>query len=117
MSFEQLCRACDLFPFTTDIKNTLSAYLGVSVRQINRFINGGTLSPPYIRLLEIRAQGLADLPQWEGFTVKGDTLINPSGEYINVADLLTLNFSKQRIFALTEQNAALSQKLINSIRL
>jgi len=117
MSFENLCRNCDLFPFNANSKKTLSDYLGISSRQLNRFISGATISAPYVRLLEIRAQGIADNINWQGFSIKGSTLINPDGEYISVADLKAINFTKQRFFALSEQNAYLAQKLVNAIRL
>jgi hypothetical protein len=117
MEFETLCRNCDLFPFNADSKKTLADYLGISPRQLNRFIGGAPVSAPYVRLLEIRSQGIADNDNWAGFSIKGDTLINPDGEYICVNDLKAINFTKQRFFALSEQNAYLAQKLINSIRL
>ena len=117
MNFEQRCRACDLYPFSTQTKTLLTAYLGVSVRQLNRFIAGGNVSAPYLRLLEVRAQGIAADVDWQGFSIKGDILTNPNGEYISVNDLKTINFTKQRFFALSEQNAYLANKLIHAIRL
>jgi len=116
MIFEQLCRNCDLYPFTTAVKNVLSEYLGISHRQLNRLISGANVSAPYVRLLEVRAQGIADLAQWKGYTIKGNMLINPSGEYITVEDLHNLNLTKQRFFTLSNQNAYLSHKLLITSR-
>jgi hypothetical protein len=117
MNFEHHCRACDLFPYTPETKKILSEYLGVSPRQLNRFICGAKVSTPYLRLLEVRAHGIAANLEWQGFSICGDILVNPNGEYISVNDLKTINFTKQRFFALSEQNAYLAKKLINAIRL
>lgn len=87
MSFEELCRKSGFYPFTPETKIKLSSYLGLSVRQIERYINGLTVHPCCIKLLEIRSSGLIDLPDWCGFHIRHNSLVNPNGEQWDINEL------------------------------
>lgn len=87
MNFEQLCRNCGFFPFTYETKKSISTYLGLSVRQVERYIKGAKIHPSAKRLLIIRSHGLIDLPNWKGFYIRYDALINPNGEQWLLSDL------------------------------
>lgn len=87
MTFEQLCRNARYYPFTPTNKARLSAYLGLSVRQVERYISGASLHPCVIRLLEVSARGIADLEQWQGFRIEQNRLVNKNGEYWLLNDL------------------------------
>lgn len=88
MEFERLCRACGLFPFTPNTKKILAAYLNLSVRQVERYISGeNKVHPSAVKLLETRAKGIIDLPDWEGFMVRHNELVTPYGESWPINDL------------------------------
>jgi hypothetical protein len=96
--FESLCRNANFYPFTPRVKAELSQYLGLSVRQVERLIVGQPkIHPCIIRLLEVRAKGLADMPEWQGFKIQSDMLVNPSGNYFYASDLRTWSLTKQRL--------------------
>lgn len=87
--FESLCRESGLFPFTPEVKIHLSKYLGLSIRQVERYISGASIHPCVVRLLEVRKNGIADLDHWNGFKIdqRRDELINPNGEIWHLSEL------------------------------
>ncbi len=89
MIFSSLCRKCGFFPLTPTVKISLAEYLGLSVRQIERYIKGADIHPSVTRLLEIRAKGVIDAPEWKGFFIRRGALVNPNGEQWHLSELKT----------------------------
>jgi transcriptional regulator with XRE-family HTH domain len=94
--FIHLCRLCGFSPMNPKNKRTVADLLGLSVRQIERYMNGAPLHPSAEKLLLAYQCGIIAGDSWAGFSISGDYLLNGNGEYWHVDDLRSRSLAVQR---------------------
>ena len=94
-SFDLLCRNAGFIVSGQQNKHEIAEFLGVSVRQVERYINGANIHASAKKLLELKSVGIIDNKKWCGFAIRDDKLITPNGDYFSKNDLESFGLTHQ----------------------